>query len=115
MDDEPAIRETSAAILRQKGFSVDVAASGSEVLSKIRVQDFDFIITDYEMPEMDGLELARKLSEHGCPAVLVMYTAALTVPLAPGRELLSACFFKGDGQELVIKFLERRFTEVLNR
>ena len=49
VDDEPNIRLTLAAILTGEGFSIDVAASAKEALSKLQTAPYDVVITDMHM------------------------------------------------------------------
>ena len=57
VDDEPAILETSALILRNRGYEVRTAASGFGALAELRRSLPDVIITDLRMPNMSGFEL----------------------------------------------------------
>ncbi len=50
-----------ARLLKRAGYSVEVAGNGREVLAKIATGDFQLMITDWEMPEMDGIALCREL------------------------------------------------------
>jgi CheY-like chemotaxis protein len=61
VDDEPMVRDMTSAILEDLGCSVQTASSGSSALGKItRDKRIDLLMTDVQMPEMDGFELARK-------------------------------------------------------
>ena len=59
VDDNPAIAETLADILKVKGFTVRPAASGAQALQILREQPVDILLTDVKMPGMNGLELYR--------------------------------------------------------
>jgi CheY-like chemotaxis protein len=61
VDDEPQIRETFSSVLRHAGMRVFEAASGKTGLTLARRSHPDFIVTDIDMPEIDGLELCRRL------------------------------------------------------
>lgn len=61
VDDEPAQREALSGFLKKKGFQVFTAADGKEALALIRSQLIDLVLTDLRMPEMDGLELLRRI------------------------------------------------------
>ena len=49
--------------LRQKGYAVTEAGGGGEALGLIERQDFDLVLLDVEMPEMDGLEVLATIRE----------------------------------------------------
>jgi len=60
VDDEDVVREGTAAMLEEMGHIVSQAGSGAQALGQIRSQPFDIVVTDYLMPSMSGLELARE-------------------------------------------------------
>jgi two-component system, OmpR family, alkaline phosphatase synthesis response regulator PhoP len=62
-EDEPAIRLVLASKLKQAGYTVLPAANGEEALQIARSILPDLIITDFQMPRMDGLAMARILHE----------------------------------------------------
>ncbi len=61
VDDSPAIREMVGHLLVRKRHIPFFAENGAEALTEVDKQDFDAVITDIHMPEMDGLELIAKL------------------------------------------------------
>ena len=61
VDDDPFIRATTAASLRGRGFTILQAGNGQEGLDKATTSDFDMIVTDLNMPIMDGLTMIREL------------------------------------------------------
>jgi two-component system, cell cycle sensor histidine kinase and response regulator CckA len=63
VDDETMVRTVLRKLLVVRGHRVTVAASGVEGLEELGRNDFDAIITDQAMPEMNGREFARKARE----------------------------------------------------
>lgn len=63
VDDIPKNIELAANILRTKDYNVTYAKSGLSALQKIESIDFDLILLDIMMPEMDGFEVCKKLKE----------------------------------------------------
>ena len=58
VDDQFTVRELQRSILRASGYRVEVACDGREALGMLSAAgDFDIVVTDLQMPEMDGLEL----------------------------------------------------------
>ena len=60
VDDEPDIALTLAEILEHGGMAVDTAENGSAGLEKLRLADYDVVLTDVRMPIMDGLTFYRR-------------------------------------------------------
>ena len=68
IDDDPIALEHARIVLGQEGMSCDTAESGAEALEKVRLRharmsDYDLILVDWKMPEMDGVETTRKIRE----------------------------------------------------
>ncbi len=65
VDDEPQIVATVSETLRRLGYDVTTAASGNEALKTFldRPQYFDLIVTDQTMPDLAGIDLARRMLE----------------------------------------------------
>ncbi len=73
VDDEPQIREFIARALTAAGYAIDFAETGKEGLSHATAGDYDLVILDLVMPDMDGREVLARL-RHNRPdqAVLVL-------------------------------------------
>jgi len=73
VDDEPQIREFIARALTAAGYAIDFSGSGKEGLSQATAGDYDLVILDLVMPDMDGREILTRL-RHDRPdqAVLVL-------------------------------------------
>ncbi len=61
VDDSPAIRHLIADALGRQGFAVTVADDGQAALERARDERFDMVVTDYDMPRMNGFELVHAL------------------------------------------------------
>lgn len=59
VDDDELSLELLEGILKELGYEVDRARNGKEALEKLRTDRIHLVITDWEMPEMNGLELCR--------------------------------------------------------
>ncbi|WP_160691734.1 diguanylate cyclase [Clostridium sp. C2-6-12] len=64
IDDTPVNLEIAGKILEQEGYDIYIAESGYTALSLIKYIDFDLILLDIMMPEMDGFETYKKMKEH---------------------------------------------------
>jgi two-component system, response regulator, stage 0 sporulation protein F len=63
VDDNDALRGVLAAVLTHRGYNVLMASSGAEALEIAASGTPDGVITDLDMPGMDGIELCRRLKE----------------------------------------------------
>lgn len=67
VDDDPDIRRLVHAWLEKAGYAVCVANDGQEALDAVELDCPDFLITDWEMPRIDGLELCRRIRNGSLP------------------------------------------------
>jgi CheY-like chemotaxis protein len=105
VDDDRLGTEVRAELLRLNGFDVDIALSGTEALAKAASQEFDIFAVDYDMPGMNGVELARELRLRGYSAPVVMLSGRLEPPAEPGTELLTCFVSKGQGPVTLLEVL----------
>jgi two-component system response regulator MprA len=75
VDDEPAVRESIERVLRHEGFEVDVAADGREAIRRLPTIRPDAVLLDVLMPELDGLEVCRRMRDTGDRTPVLMLTA----------------------------------------
>jgi two-component system response regulator MprA len=77
VDDEPAVREALRRALQLEGYGVELAGDGSEALYRLESRELepDGIVLDVLMPEVDGLEVARRLRRTGSRVPILMLTA----------------------------------------
>lgn len=72
VDDSPTTRSFLRSVLAAAGYSVLTAGNGLEALEKLRVEAVDLVVSDVEMPGMDGLELTRRIKQtFALPVILV--------------------------------------------
>jgi DNA-binding NtrC family response regulator len=74
-DDEETVRMVLKQILEQGGFQVETAKNGVEALSKLKADNFNMLISDINMPEMDGVELLSK-AKQALPELPVIFITA---------------------------------------
>jgi CheY-like chemotaxis protein len=118
VDDEPLFLDSFVQILgRQPGFSITAASTVGEALDLINVQYFDVIISDYSMPEMDGLAMLQEIRARGCQSVFIVITAKRLAHIAIDALNSGADYYfqKGaeTGQEIkkLVEFIRKSVPE----
>ena len=76
VDDSPVMRVLVTASLEALGYSVEAVDSGYAALEATRLEQFDAVILDVDMPGMDGLALGRALrgDPRTCSSMIAMHT-----------------------------------------
>ena len=89
VDDTRSMRKMVATVLQSAGYSVEEAGDGAEALEKAKARVFDLVVTDHNMPRMDGVTLVRELralAEYDEVALIVLSTETGPDLKARGRE-----------------------------
>ncbi len=81
-DDERDIRESLSIILEGEGYLCTVAANGLEALEKIKVYNYDILITDIVMPKMDGMKLMEQTLLFSPQTLVILMTAYASIESA---------------------------------
>jgi DNA-binding NtrC family response regulator len=82
VDDEEPFRRLLKNELSRKGFITDTAENGSVALYKIAASDYDVVLLDIVMPELDGLEFLRKLQTDPSSPTVIVLTGRATIDTA---------------------------------
>lgn len=82
VDDEPELRKILVETLTRQGFEVTGCSMGQEALEELRRKDFDLLLTDLMMPEMDGISLLKSALEIDAYLVGVIMTGQGTIQTA---------------------------------
>jgi two-component system chemotaxis response regulator CheY len=62
VDDFPTMRRIVRSLLKELGFTnVEEAEDGQEALTKLRAGNFEFVVSDWNMPNLDGLEMLKQV------------------------------------------------------
>jgi two-component system response regulator MprA len=75
VDDEPAVRTALERALRLEGYDVELAADGAEALHRLSLHSPDAVVLDVLMPNVDGLEVCRRLRAADDHTPVLMLTA----------------------------------------
>lgn len=64
VDDSPIARATESALVRALGHTVEEAQDGEDGWSRLQSNQYDLILTDVQMPRLDGFSLTRRIKQH---------------------------------------------------
>ncbi len=92
VDDDPAVHELLAAVLRKPDWQIDSAYDGLEGFARIEARPYDLVLTDVRMPGMDGLELLSRIREIR-PETKVMVMTAESTPANIVRAIREKAFY----------------------
>lgn len=107
VEDSVEVADTIKLTLMDAGHEVEVASDGREALKRFKPGHYDLIITDYNMPRMNGVEMAEIIRRRAANQRIMMVTAfAFTIAAYDGRPLpvdmvLHKPFKPGDLQNAV--------------
>jgi CheY-like chemotaxis protein len=75
VDDEPSIVDAVATALRYEGFQAAEAATGRDALAAAASDEPDLIVLDWMLPDLEGIEVGRRLREGGLERAILFLTA----------------------------------------
>src|SRR4051812_43963170 len=75
VDDEPSIVDAVATALRYEGYEVEEATTGQRALDAIARFDPDLVVLDIMLPDIDGVEINRRLRQSGSKSAVLFLTA----------------------------------------
>jgi DNA-binding NtrC family response regulator len=114
VDDEEALRIVLSAELEGEGYQVASAADGQDAINILATKEFDLILLDIKMPNVDGFEVLKYCKEH-CPKTkVVMLTGFADLKNAIESKKLGAEDFVSKPYDLVdlLTTVERVLTGV---
>ena len=88
VDDEPHVTRLVQMSLQRDGYEVETASNGMEALTRLEADHFDAVVTDYNMPKMDGRQLCEAIRQRfaGREIFIFLVTARLEAPLREWAE-----------------------------
>ncbi len=114
LDDEVAICELCSRTLQKYGYSVATTTSSRQALEMLRQEPFDLLLLDIRMPELDGLEVMRRVREFSPDIAIVVMTGYASVEAAieavrqGASDFLQKPFRLDDLRLAVVKALGKR-------
>jgi CheY-like chemotaxis protein len=100
VDDDPSVLDSFKIILeREPGFSVETLATSTEALDLLDTRYFDVIISDYSMPDIDGVALLQEARARGCQSLFVIATGKRLAHIAMDALNSGADFYMQKGAD----------------
>jgi DNA-binding NtrC family response regulator len=87
VDDESNIRLLLSEVLSDKGFEVTEAKDGQESLEKMEQHDFDLVITDVNMPRLDGIAMLHRMEKAGRKEKVIIMSANPSQQMSPHKSM----------------------------
>jgi len=86
VDDDSALAEICVMMLESYGYRASMARSGAEAIAQVAAKNVDLIVADCVMPDMDGLELSRRirLGQRSATMPIVLMSGSLQSDVAVG-------------------------------
>ena len=117
-EDEEAMRTYLTRALEKSGYAVDSVDCGTAALPLLESDDYDLLLSDIVMPEMDGIELAQRCAEISPETKVMFITGFAAVTLKANRDqpqarVLSKPFHLKDLVLEVARTLDDRITASL--
>lgn len=75
VDDEPGVRDMLTDALHLQGYQVKAVGDGFEALKELRTGDFNLVVSDINMPKVDGYELLERMRNVGDATPVILLTA----------------------------------------
>lgn len=110
IDDADQVREMLVQMLELSDFEVvGSSGSGQEALEQVAETDPDVVVTDYKMPDMDGIATARAIRDRRPEQAIILYTAYLDAALERQAKAagVALCVSKIEGLETLEQDIHR--------
>ncbi len=82
VDDEEAMRDALQQLLKREGYTVDIAENGTEAIKKFKNENHDLVVSDIMMPEIDGIELLKRLRKISQDVAVILITGYASIDSA---------------------------------
>jgi len=87
VDDETGIRYLLSDVLSNNGFEVSIAKDGQDSLEQMEANSFDLVITDIQMPRLDGIEMLKRMKKSGRKEKVIIMTGNISDRRLKGKDI----------------------------
>jgi two-component system chemotaxis response regulator CheY len=119
VDDSPTVRKYHGLVLNAMGYRTCEAADGSEALEALITENVDMVITDINMPRMNGFEFIaelREMPEYADLPVMIVSSQELSADMVQGSNLgVNSYLVKPTDIETLAKWVRRLLPELAKR
>jgi two-component system response regulator HydG len=121
IDDEEALRVSVAKIVSRLGHSVDTAGTATEGLALLGQQTYELVLTDFRLPDLDGLEVIERARQLRPEAEIVLFTGFGSIPHAVqaikrgAYDFVTKPFKRADLERVVARALDKQALAADNR
>ncbi|MDO8835695.1 MAG: sigma-54 dependent transcriptional regulator [Vicinamibacterales bacterium] len=121
IDDEEALRESVGKIVTRLGHDVDLAGTATEGLDKLGKGPYELVLTDFRLPDLDGLDVLERARAIRPSAEVVLFTGFGSIPLAVEAIKRGAYDFitkpvkRADIERVVSRAIEKQALSAENR
>lgn len=112
VDDEPIVGERLKSFIEKDGHQVETFSDPMEALQCLETQDFDIVISDIRMGEIDGIQVMEKVFEKSRKVMVIMITGYATLELA--RESLTKGAFDFIAKPFKVKEIRKTIQKAVD-
>jgi CheY-like chemotaxis protein len=111
VDDDPQVRKTILLGLRSRGYQAEAAEDGLQALRHLQHGQFDVVVTDIQMPRLDGMALLREIRRRGYTQGVVVQTTLLdpSLEVVLRRVGASSVLVKGGPLADLVRLVEEAY------
>jgi PAS domain S-box-containing protein len=106
IEDDPGLARLLQKTLQRRGFVVDIATNGKDGLTMVEATPYSLVLVDYNMPNMDGMDVIRALSAREDSPPTIMVTGE-------GNETVAVEAFKRGAADYIVKDVDMRYLDLL--
>jgi DNA-binding response OmpR family regulator len=90
VEDEKVVSTYLSSYFRRSGYDVDIAANGADALKTAQARNYDLVLLDLLLPDMDGVDVLEELKKQSPNTAVIIVTGVTAEP-----EILAECTRKG--------------------